>query len=284
MWTSDSLKGVGVSTIGQRLAILKAVYLLKVAHKIYIQPDTPSEASERLEGLYNPRLLNIQLSPILGIASDHLFCLDDLSQVSVRDLLDYHQEMSPAWRFVGQHMHWTPRIQSIANQYIRRAFSLDPTEAIPPCVAIPVQHGDWRSWCDRPVDECFAPLSAYARKVKDIKAEIQRSKGITVDRVLMTSDEKGSLWWDAARKRKWARLDHSETTKRYGAWYTVLIDEVVASGAVGFVATDRPITSVLAARRVASWQHGVVRTLAWETKRRKPLEATDAQVEREGRA
>lgn len=97
------------------------------------------------------QLLNTQPSPILGIASApgyHLFCLDDLSLVSVRNvgiipfsssclteasqLWDYHQEMSPAWRFVGQHMHWNPRIQNIANKYIRRAFGLDSTEAIPP--------------------------------------------------------------------------------------------------------------------------------------------------------
>ncbi|KAJ7035617.1 hypothetical protein C8F04DRAFT_1097874 [Mycena alexandri] len=51
---ADSLKSVGVSTIGQRLAILKAVYQVKLAHNVPIDPDAyvpPSEASERLEGL-----------------------------------------------------------------------------------------------------------------------------------------------------------------------------------------------------------------------------------------
>ncbi|KAF7289515.1 hypothetical protein HMN09_01345600 [Mycena chlorophos] len=54
MLNAESLKAVGVSTIGQRLAILKAVYLLKLAHNVPIEPDDwvpPSEASERLEGL-----------------------------------------------------------------------------------------------------------------------------------------------------------------------------------------------------------------------------------------
>ncbi|KAJ7132134.1 protein kinase regulator [Mycena epipterygia] len=54
MLNAESLKAVGVSTIGQRLAILKAVYLVKVAHNVPIDPDDyvpPSEASERLEGL-----------------------------------------------------------------------------------------------------------------------------------------------------------------------------------------------------------------------------------------
>ncbi|KAF7356904.1 hypothetical protein MVEN_01026200 [Mycena venus] len=51
---AESLKAIGVSTIGQRLAILKAVYQLKLAYNIPIDPDSyvpPSEASERLEGL-----------------------------------------------------------------------------------------------------------------------------------------------------------------------------------------------------------------------------------------
>ncbi|KAF7317902.1 hypothetical protein MKEN_00878200 [Mycena kentingensis (nom. inval.)] len=50
----ESLKALGVTSIGQRLAILKAVYLLKVANDIAIDPDDwvpPSEASERVEGL-----------------------------------------------------------------------------------------------------------------------------------------------------------------------------------------------------------------------------------------
>ncbi|KAJ7281924.1 hypothetical protein C8J57DRAFT_1463951 [Mycena rebaudengoi] len=54
MMNADALKSVGVSTIGQRLAILKAVYLVKVAHNIPLEADDyvpPSEASERLEGL-----------------------------------------------------------------------------------------------------------------------------------------------------------------------------------------------------------------------------------------
>ncbi|KAJ6485822.1 hypothetical protein C8R45DRAFT_998037 [Mycena sanguinolenta] len=51
---ADSLKLIGVSTVGQRLAILKAVYQLKLAFNVPIDPDSyvpPSEASERLDGL-----------------------------------------------------------------------------------------------------------------------------------------------------------------------------------------------------------------------------------------
>ena len=36
---ADSLKEIGIETIGQRLAILKAVYQLKLAQQIPIDPD-----------------------------------------------------------------------------------------------------------------------------------------------------------------------------------------------------------------------------------------------------
>ncbi|KAG6850782.1 hypothetical protein H0H93_008820 [Arthromyces matolae] len=62
MLDPEGLKSVGIATIGQRLAILKAVYLLKIAHGVPIDSDhyvPPSEASERadsspsLESLYS---------------------------------------------------------------------------------------------------------------------------------------------------------------------------------------------------------------------------------------
>jgi protein STE50 len=35
----EDLKELGIATVGQRLAILKAIYLMKVAHDIHIEPD-----------------------------------------------------------------------------------------------------------------------------------------------------------------------------------------------------------------------------------------------------
>ncbi|KDQ27001.1 hypothetical protein PLEOSDRAFT_1066280 [Pleurotus ostreatus PC15] len=54
MLDSEGLKSVGVTTIGQRLAILKAVWQLKVTHNIPIEEDhyvPPSEAQERAQGM-----------------------------------------------------------------------------------------------------------------------------------------------------------------------------------------------------------------------------------------
>ncbi|TFY73599.1 hypothetical protein EWM64_g10413 [Hericium alpestre] len=52
MIDADGLKEAGIQTIGQRLAILKAVYLAKIAHHIPIEADhyvPPSEAEEQLD-------------------------------------------------------------------------------------------------------------------------------------------------------------------------------------------------------------------------------------------
>ncbi|GLB41728.1 putative protein kinase regulator [Lyophyllum shimeji] len=54
MLDQEALKAIGIATIGQRLAILKAVYLVKLAHDVPIDLDhyvPPSEVSERAENL-----------------------------------------------------------------------------------------------------------------------------------------------------------------------------------------------------------------------------------------
>ncbi|KAJ7493292.1 hypothetical protein B0H11DRAFT_2228073 [Mycena galericulata] len=188
----------------------------------------------------------------------HLLCFDDLTLVSARNPWEYSQEMSPAWRFVGKHMHWNPRIQHIADLYTRKALGVGPQDRIPPYIAVYARFGNVTTWCDLPPEECFPPLFAFARGVQELKAEIRRTKGIDVDRVIVISDKRERIWWDAVHKRGWYSLDHSKTAKRYGAWYPVLIDAVVQSGSLGFVTADDSIASVLASRRVSSWQGGVV--------------------------
>ncbi|ESK97684.1 protein kinase regulator [Moniliophthora roreri MCA 2997] len=59
MLDQETLKGVGVSTVGQRLAILKAVYNLKIQYNIPIDSDSyvpPSEAQEKAQELTVERL------------------------------------------------------------------------------------------------------------------------------------------------------------------------------------------------------------------------------------
>ncbi|OCH87509.1 hypothetical protein OBBRIDRAFT_759549 [Obba rivulosa] len=59
---ADGLKEIGISTIGQRLAILKGVYNIKLAQHVPIESDhyvPPSEAEERQEHLNVDRLYDL---------------------------------------------------------------------------------------------------------------------------------------------------------------------------------------------------------------------------------
>ncbi|THH13454.1 hypothetical protein EW146_g6769 [Bondarzewia mesenterica] len=59
---AESLKEIGIATVGQRLAILKAIYLAKLAHNVPIKPGQyipPSEAEERAEFLSVDRLYEL---------------------------------------------------------------------------------------------------------------------------------------------------------------------------------------------------------------------------------
>ncbi|KAI0285859.1 hypothetical protein BGY98DRAFT_943771 [Russula aff. rugulosa BPL654] len=58
----EDLKEMGIATVGQRLAILKAVYLIKLDHNVPFEPDhyiPPSEVDDPQENLTVDRLYNI---------------------------------------------------------------------------------------------------------------------------------------------------------------------------------------------------------------------------------
>jgi len=160
-------------------------------------------------------------------------------------------------------------------------------------IGIHVRHGDFKNWCGQvPVEDCFASIAVLARRVEEIKTELRESRGMTVEHVIMTSDEEDQSWWEQVAEQGWHIVDHSGTVERYGAWYVqvqrlqsiiittgswfdlhiltfrypVLIDAVIQSGGVGFLGTDRSTMSILARRRVQSWHQGIVRTVKWGQK------------------
>lgn len=45
--------------------------------------------------------------------------------------------------------------------------------------------------------------------------------------------------------------------------HPVLIDAAIQSGSVGFVGTDRSTMSIMAMRRVQSWQNGITAMVKW---------------------
>ncbi|KAJ7803821.1 hypothetical protein B0H14DRAFT_2527669 [Mycena olivaceomarginata] len=207
-------------------------------------------------------------SPLLGMSlppNEQLFCLDSMYWTSNLEAHEFEHDYSTAWRFVGKYLHWNPRIEELARVYLRRAFGLAPGAPLPHYIAIHVRRGDFADWCPRtmPVDECFAPLSAYARRVEEVREELQRARGIEVQRVVLTSDETNAMWWEEVAAYGWHRIDHSTTVATHSAWHPVLIDAAIQSASIGFVGTDLSTVSLMADLRVKAWQDGVVRSVKW---------------------
>jgi hypothetical protein len=64
-------------------------------------------------------------------------------------------------------------------------------------------------------------LPVFAKHVEEVKKELLDKKGIVVDNVIMTSDERDPNWWADVLALGWKRVDYSETTEQYGPWYVI---------------------------------------------------------------
>ncbi|KIK40127.1 hypothetical protein CY34DRAFT_87868, partial [Suillus luteus UH-Slu-Lm8-n1] len=130
---------------------------------------------------------------------DHVLCFDFLYYVSAHHTWEWEWELdySPAWRFVGQHMRWTARMERIADMHARRAMGVMVDGPTPPYVSIHIRHGDFSEQCEGiPIDQCFASLPVIACRVSEVQNELRTRKGIDATHVLMTSDETDPEWWD----------------------------------------------------------------------------------------
>lgn len=89
-----------------------------------------------------------------------------------------------------------------------------------------MRRNDFQGWCQPgiPLAECFAPLSAYARRVDEVRREILDKQGVFVERVLMTSDERDPEWWAKVRALGWLYPDHEaeKTEETLGKWLVLL--------------------------------------------------------------
>ncbi|KAH9937279.1 uncharacterized protein B0H18DRAFT_1081519 [Fomitopsis serialis] len=204
---------------------------------------------------------------------EHVVCYDYLYYVVAQRACysddEFEHDFAPAWRFVGKHMHWVPELQELTYVYVRRALGLAEDAEVPPYIAIHQRHGDFKNWCPDPdnTEDCFAPISAIARRVREIQDELRARKGIEVPdtHVILTSDETDQAWWDEVTALGWVKIDHDawETEQNYGKWYPVFLDAAIHSSATGFVGTDRSTYSTVSRRRVEDWQDGATRTIKW---------------------
>ncbi|KIY73465.1 hypothetical protein CYLTODRAFT_448795 [Cylindrobasidium torrendii FP15055 ss-10] len=220
-------------------------------------PETRN--SLNLEPALPSPLHNATLEP-----DDHLMCLDYLYYVSAHRGDEFDWDYSPMWRFAGRYARFTPEITKLAQIYVNRAVGLPDDAPTPPYISVHIRRNDFRGWCaeDVRIDECLAPVEAYARRIEQVKSEL-RQKGLEVEHVVVTSDEKDKDWWADIFSRGYVSIDHSDTFKLYGVWYPVFIDAAIQGNGAGFVGTDRSTMSRLAARRVEYWHKGPFKLVKW---------------------
>ncbi|KIO28199.1 hypothetical protein M407DRAFT_72081, partial [Tulasnella calospora MUT 4182] len=203
---------------------------------------------------------------------DQLACFDNLYWVWSAKVWEWQQYPSPTWQSVGTHMHFTKEVDKIATRYLQTVFGLKEDEHVPPFISIHARHGDFKNLCQNSQDlaSCYAPLTEYARHVRDVAAELGRTHGLdsplaNVTEVVITSDESDPEWWKEVEKMGWHHMKsyESEIAQRYGKRYPSIIDSVVQARGAAFVGTSQSPMSIIAARRVIDWNNGPWRLVSF---------------------
>jgi hypothetical protein len=164
------------------------------------------------------------------------------------------------------HMHWSARVQDLADDIIRDVLGVAAGGAIPPFISMHVRHGDFGEWCvSADKSKCYAPLRTWERHAEAVRAALVARGVRGALPVLVTSDEADEAWWAAVAAKGWHRVDHGalRTAERYGRWYPVFLDAVIQSSGTGFLGTMKSTMSLLAKRRVEDWQNGVAQLIEW---------------------
>ncbi|KAJ7740377.1 hypothetical protein B0H16DRAFT_1567470, partial [Mycena metata] len=207
---------------------------------VKLKPDTANEAHAKFTGLMalafpeqcNRNLRTPSKSPLLDLSlppNEQLLCFDNLYYTANIEGFKFERDYSTAWRLVGKHLHWNPQIEEFARGYVHRTFKLCVDITIPPYITIHSGTVTSKVRATPSVDECFAPLSAIARRVDEVKKELQRLKDITAMHVILTSGKTNITWWEEVVAYGWYRIDHSAMALTYGIWYPVLIDTAIQS-------------------------------------------------------
>lgn len=69
--------------------------------------------------------------------------------LTVQQQFEFIHDYSPAWRFVGKHLHWNHRLAGVADQYVRKTLGVADGENTPTV--------------------SFTPLAAYARHTEELR-------------------------------------------------------------------------------------------------------------------
>jgi hypothetical protein len=143
---------------------------------------------------------------------------------------------------VGTNLHFSAHVISIATELLRKSFSVPPeVEEIPPFIAVHIRRNDFKGWCGGLSPEiCLAPLSAYTRRVEEVKAALLKShpklqgkvNGKEIKVLVMTDEPHHTVawsqlppgtseaWWAETYELGWSSIRHDieKTAEKYGLW------------------------------------------------------------------
>jgi len=176
-----------------------------------------------------------------------------------------------SWTSIGQHLHFTPHISSIANQYLMSIFSVSSPSQIPPFISIHLRRGDFEEFTGSytSLDKYSLALSRLIPRLQSRLSSPSSFSGpsrlsfhpksklpASEYPVLCTTDESSSSpFIQEVLKKGWKIVDHSQETgfgtkENLGGWYPTLVDMKILSMGKGFVGTDRSTYTHLAGLRV----------------------------------
>ncbi|KAG8906710.1 hypothetical protein FRB99_006308 [Tulasnella sp. 403] len=195
------------------------------------------------------------------LPDERFMCFDILYYAAAHEPYEWERDYSPAWRFVGRHLRFHPKMVEIAELYLRRMFDLQEDEPIPKFISLHLRRGDFAEYCGNDKETCFPPMSALADAVEEVRQTLRTRRGIEIGKndVVLTSDEKDPMWWASVAELGWKFADHEKekTVETYGRWYPPFIDAIHQSMGTGFVGTEGSTMSLVALRRVVDWNGGM---------------------------
>ncbi|GAA5933945.1 O-fucosyltransferase family protein [Sporobolomyces koalae] len=182
-----------------------------------------------------------------------------------------------SWAEIGQHIHFTPLVESRATEYLLRLFDVQRESQIPPFITVHLRRGDFEAFTG-----AYTGLDKYTAALERLLPRLQarlnnpdsfsgpsraafhpRSRKIPAAKyaVVATTDESSDSPFVAEVKSLgWKVVDHEafETKERLGGWWPTLLDMAILARGRSFVGTDRSTYTHLAGLRVKYWNGGVV--------------------------
>ncbi|KAF9527347.1 hypothetical protein CPB83DRAFT_907750 [Crepidotus variabilis] len=206
----------------------------------YIDPVHPIRQPSSF-ALMQPSFLGHRLTP-----DEQLTCIDNLHLATSSGNLDeWDFAWAPAWRFVGQYLHFMHNDIELAKSYLSRTFQVQASN-LPAFIAVAVPK--------------TSSLPNLHKQVALVQANLKLEKNLENAKVLVISTVEDAQFWENVRDFGWSRLDHFKemTLEKYGHWARDVLDGVVASMAVGFIGEQHSAFAIVSARRVQEWNGGVV--------------------------